>query len=45
MLDSFVGSGSTLLAAQREQRRGYGCDIDPAAIAEAMLRFESGGDS
>jgi DNA modification methylase len=41
VLDPFVGSGSTILAAQRTDRRGYGIEISPAAVDIACKRFEA----
>jgi site-specific DNA-methyltransferase (adenine-specific) len=38
-----MGTGTTLVAAQREGARGIGIDLDPAyvAIAEARLAAEA----
>lgn len=41
VLDPFLGSGSTALAAHQEGFRFYGCDLDPAHVAIATRRFES----
>lgn len=41
VLDPFMGSGSTAVAAVRSGRRFAGYDIDPAHIATAMRRVET----
>lgn len=43
VLDCFVGSGTTALAAARLDRRFIGIDSDPAAIATARSRLHDGG--
>jgi site-specific DNA-methyltransferase (adenine-specific) len=40
VLDPFVGTGTTVLAARREGASGIGIDIDPAYIAIARQRLE-----
>lgn len=40
VLDPFLGSGSTALAAHQEGFRFYGCDLDPAHVAIAARRFD-----
>jgi DNA modification methylase len=40
VLDSFMGSGTTLLAAERTGRIGYGMDIDPLYVDVAIRRWE-----
>jgi DNA modification methylase len=40
VLDSFMGSGTTLLAAERTGRIAYGMDLDPAYIDLAIRRWE-----
>jgi DNA modification methylase len=40
VLDSFMGSGTTLLAAERTRRIAYGMDLDPAYIDLAIRRWE-----
>ena len=37
VLDGFLGSGSTLIAAHRQNRRCFACEIDPA-FADVVLR-------
>ncbi|MBV9537965.1 MAG: site-specific DNA-methyltransferase [Acidisphaera sp.] len=41
VLDPFMGTGTTLVAALREGARGIGIDIDPAYVATAAQRLES----
>jgi hypothetical protein len=37
VLDGFVGSGTTLIAAEKTGRRGYGIEIDPQ-YCDVMIR-------
>ena len=39
MLDAFAGSGTTLIAAERTGRRGYGIEIDPLYVDVTLTRF------
>ena len=39
VLDAFVGSGTTLIAAERTGRRGYGIEIDPAYCDVTIRRL------
>ena len=41
VLDMFLGSGSTLIAAERTGRTCYGMEIDPHYCAVAIARWES----
>ena len=41
VLDSFCGSGATLLAAERVGRRGYGLEIDPLYVDLAIQRWQA----
>ena len=38
VLDPFLGSGSTVIAAERSHRRGIGYDLDPEYVALARTR-------
>ena len=40
VLDSFMGSGTTLLAAERTGRIAYGMDIDPGYVDVSVARWE-----
>lgn len=40
VLDGFMGSGTTILAAERTMRRGYGIEIDPAYVDVAIRRWQ-----
>lgn len=40
VLDAFAGSGTTLVAAHRARRRGYGTEIDPLYADLAVRRME-----
>ena len=39
VLDNFAGSGTTLLAAQKTGRRGFGIELDPFYVDVAIRRF------
>jgi hypothetical protein len=41
VLDPFIGSGTTILAAERTGRRGVGIEIDPLYVDTALRRWES----
>src|SRR5262249_40854798 len=41
MLDSFAGSGTTLIAAEKTGRRGYGIEIDPYYADTIIRRFDA----
>ena len=40
VLDSFMGSGTTLLAAERTKRIAYGMDLDPGYVDLTIRRWE-----
>jgi DNA modification methylase len=40
ILDPFMGSGTTLLAAERVGRRAYGMEIDPLYVDAAIRRWQ-----
>ncbi len=40
VLDPFAGAGSTLIAAHRARRVGYGIEIDPFYVDTAVRRLE-----
>ena len=39
VLDGFIGSGTTLLAAEKTSRRCYGVEIDPGYVDVALRRW------
>jgi DNA modification methylase len=41
VLDTFLGSGTTLIAAERIGRRFRGLDIDPAYVDVAVERWQA----
>ena len=41
VLDAFVGSGTTLVAAEKTGRRGYGIEIDPAYCDVVIRRLRA----
>lgn len=40
VLDPFLGSGTTLLAAERVGRGAYGLEIDPLYVDAALRRWQ-----
>jgi DNA modification methylase len=40
VVDPFMGSGTTILAAERVGRRGYGLEIDPLYVDAAIRRWQ-----
>jgi len=40
VLDPFLGSGTTLIAAERSERRAYAMEIDPRYVETAIRRWE-----
>ncbi len=40
VLDPFCGSGTTILAAERAGRRGYGIELDPLYVDLVILRWQ-----
>src|SRR5205085_4842738 len=41
VLDPFLGSGTTLLAAEKVGRRAFGIEIDPLYVDVAIRRWQS----
>lgn len=41
VLDPFLGSGTTVLAAERTRRRGYGIELDPLYVDTAIARWQA----
>jgi ParB/RepB/Spo0J family partition protein len=40
VLDSYIGSGTSILAAERTSRRCFGIEIDPIYVDTAIMRWE-----
>lgn len=41
VLDPFMGSGTTIMAAERVGRRGYGMELDPLYVDVAIRRWQA----
>ena len=41
VLDAFLGSGTTLIAAERTGRRCYGLELDPAYVDTTIRRWQA----
>lgn len=41
VLDTFMGSGTTIMAAERIGRRGYGIEVDPLYVDTAVRRWQN----
>jgi len=44
IMDPFLGSGSTLMAAEKTGRRCFGCELDPKYVEVCINRFEGATD-
>ena len=44
VLDSFAGSGTTLMAAEKTGRRGFGIELDPYYVDTIIRRFAEAYD-
>ena len=44
VLDSFAGSGTTLIAAEKTGRRGFGIELDPYYVDTIIRRFAEAYD-
>jgi DNA modification methylase len=40
VLDAFLGSGTTMIAAERTGRRCYGLELDPVYVDTAIRRWQ-----
>jgi hypothetical protein len=41
VLDPFLGSGTTIIAAERTGRKGYGMELDPGYVDTAIRRWQA----
>lgn len=41
MLDTFLGSGTTVIAAERTGRRCYGLELDPIYVDTIVRRWQN----
>src|SRR6187431_3205016 len=41
VLDPFMGSGTTIMAAERVGRRGYGLELDPLYVDATVRRWQN----
>ena len=41
VLDAFCGSGTTIIAAERAGRRGFGLEIEPKYVDATLRRFRA----
>jgi DNA modification methylase len=41
VLDGFLGSGTTVIAAERTGRRCYGIELDPAYVDTIVRRWQA----
>jgi DNA modification methylase len=41
VLDAFLGSGTSVIAAERVGRRGYGLELDPMYVDTVIRRWQA----